>query len=119
MKQRAQGLHLGRASRRFAEASALLAKKEESVLAEFARDLQYEAEGLASRGHLLSRRAPREPEPPLLVPSSTPATTLAREALADLVDSTSLPKRHRVVGLAGGGVEVQADYLPGGKIDRA
>jgi hypothetical protein len=60
----AVGRDLGRASEKFAEAHvALLAGDGGAVLAELARDLERETEGLALRAHVLSRRAPREPKP--------------------------------------------------------
>lgn len=56
---------LQRASIKFGEARlALLAENPpRSFLAEFARDLEREAEGLALRAHLLSRRAAPKPMP--------------------------------------------------------
>jgi hypothetical protein len=76
---------LRRASRKFAEAhDALLMKDPPSFLAEFACDLGREAEGLALRAHLLSRRAPRkpksEPPPPTTLPPATEAAATGENA---------------------------------------
>jgi len=62
---RAVKRNLDEASDRFNDAAAslealALSKRQAAVLAEFARDLQREAQGLALRAHLLSRRATRK-----------------------------------------------------------
>jgi hypothetical protein len=79
---------LRRASRKFAEARVVLrrarvgpvAKDPRTIVAEFAGDLEHEAEALALRAHLLSRRAkpttePAKPKP--ITPATEAATTEA------------------------------------------
>jgi hypothetical protein len=57
--------NLDGASEKFREASlVLLATTGGAVLAEFARDLRWEAEALAFRAYLLARRTPGKREPP-------------------------------------------------------
>lgn len=82
---------LERASTKFAETSAALcANDSKSTLAEFAGDLQREAEGLALRAHLLSRRAapkhkPEHPAPkPVEKEAETAAAATAEKATGEL-----------------------------------
>jgi hypothetical protein len=89
---------LERASRKFAEVRAALLTARETILGEFAGDLEREAESLALRAHMISRRTPPTPKAELAEDNTHVADanaditkTKAREANAERANSTVLP----------------------------
>jgi hypothetical protein len=80
---------LERAAERFAQASvAVAAQDPKSIVAEFARDLEREAQGLALRAHLLSRRAPREANAPHQPHAKTKTLTAAGHSVESADQAT-------------------------------
>ena len=84
--------NLHSASETFAKArDALRSLDEESILAEFAGDLENEADALAFRAHLLARRAAPKPTPH--GPKPKPAASMPQA-----VESKGAPDREKVDG---------------------
>lgn len=120
-----QGIHghLGRAAKKLAEArDAVPADHRQSFLAEFAGDLAREAESLALRANLLSRRAPRKPKveatEPEPAPRDAPATEAPRDApamekVADLLQSAqrTVETAHGRLGVDGYDDDASTEFV--------
>lgn len=96
---------LGRAAETFAEAHLALRAaaaaevgeaKDSRFLAELARDLEHEAQGLALRAHLLSRRAPPKPKTEAGEPKTpAPATHAAAAEEKAKVEPPGAAEKHK------------------------